>query len=120
MIATGLGIYQLIVGWIAMPLLPDLRGGARSATILITKTIGQAPAPLFVSYDNLPKNALAFVPDPIRALPSPQLVNIPLPAWVLLTRTELEQIESARPAWRVTRLLPIAAPVDRVLVRVSN
>jgi 4-amino-4-deoxy-L-arabinose transferase-like glycosyltransferase len=119
MIALGLGLFQILLNWVAMPLAPDLGGVMRKAGNTIASTIHSQPAILYVPLERSPKNPLIYVPPPIRLLPMDRIVGVSAPAWVLLTNAELERLKAERPELRITSVTPVEQ-IGRILVRLSD
>ena len=108
LIATALTIgilvaaYGVILGWVAMPLFPDLFQKSRIAAQPILPVRAAAKGPLYVVHETLNNNLLVYVPSLIRDIPQDDLAKLTAPSLAILTPSEVEKLKAARPDLEVT------------------
>jgi 4-amino-4-deoxy-L-arabinose transferase-like glycosyltransferase len=108
LIATALTIgilvtaYGVILGWVVMPLFPDLFQKAKIAAQPILRVRAAAEGPLYVVHETLNNNLLVYVPAPIRDVPLDDITKLTAPSLAILTPDEVERLKSARPDLEVS------------------
>ena len=109
-LAIWLAAYQIILGWLVMPLVPDLFQKNRTAGRTIAAAIEAQPGTLYAIHDAVHmeadwdrnNNVLAYVPSRVRDIPIEELPSVPPPAWVIVPAEKVPQVRALRPDLQIT------------------
>jgi 4-amino-4-deoxy-L-arabinose transferase-like glycosyltransferase len=99
-VVAGVSSYLILLGWIAMPLAPDLFRQSRISAQTIEAVRGVVPGPLYVSRSAADDNVLAYVAAPIREVATEVIGNLKPPALAILTDSELQELMAQNPGFR--------------------
>jgi 4-amino-4-deoxy-L-arabinose transferase-like glycosyltransferase len=102
-IAAILTTYQLLIGWLAMPLMPDRFQKSRLAGQAVATLVRTEPATLYAMHGRLNNNVLAYVPAPVREVPFADLPSVPTPAWALVTPDQFHELQAMRSDLQITQ-----------------
>ena len=118
-IAGVLVAYQLVLNWIAMPLVSDK---FRQQAILghQISALTQPSGKLFVSNQAGDFNILAYVPHNVRMLPFPVIAKMEAPFWAIVTPEELATLRNGNPTRSIVPRLARPSKNPWVLVEVGG
>jgi len=105
--------YLVLLGWVAMPLLPDLFRQTRIAAQQIEAVRALRPGPLYGIRGSSNVNILAIVAAPVRLVTLSDIARLPVPALALLTPAEIDALAGSG-----LRVVPHAVPRDKSGARV--
>jgi 4-amino-4-deoxy-L-arabinose transferase-like glycosyltransferase len=108
--------YPVVLGWIAMPLAPELFQASRNSARAITFAVQTMPGSLYTT-TGANNNALALTPSPIRFLTLDDLSLIQPPFLALVTPGELEEFSARLPNAETSVWAPLPNS-DQVFVQV--
>jgi 4-amino-4-deoxy-L-arabinose transferase-like glycosyltransferase len=95
-----LAAYQLTIGWILMPNIPQFFSKSRTAGLRMANVMDTAPATLYALAGAANASPLAYIPTKVRLIGFEKLRDVPLPAWAVLTNTQLDALRSSHPELR--------------------
>jgi 4-amino-4-deoxy-L-arabinose transferase-like glycosyltransferase len=98
-VVTGISCGLIVLGWIIMPLVPDVFRQSRISAQTIAAVRGTQPGTLYVSTSTADHNMLAYVAAPIRAVELKDIENLKVPAFAILTAPELSALTAQGPAF---------------------
>jgi 4-amino-4-deoxy-L-arabinose transferase-like glycosyltransferase len=98
-IVIGISCGLVGLGWIVMPLAPDLFRQSRISAATIAAVRGVQPGTLYVSKSTANDNVLAYVAAPVRVVELEDIQNLKSPAFAILTAPELSALTAGRAAF---------------------
>jgi hypothetical protein len=109
-LGTCLAIYQIVLGWLIMPIFSDLFQKSDIAGRAIRTAIQAQPGILYAirgdiehgKPSDLNNNVLAYVPSQVRDIHIEDLASVPTPAWVMVPEEKVAQVRALRPDLRIT------------------
>jgi 4-amino-4-deoxy-L-arabinose transferase-like glycosyltransferase len=107
-VAASLAIYQIVLSWLVMPLMPDMFRKSQIAGRTVAAAIAAQPATLYATHLDpihgwdLNNNVLAYIPSRVRDIPAESLASVPTPAWVLVPAEKVAQVRALRPDLQIT------------------
>ena len=101
--ACGLALYPLVLGWVVMPLKPELFQKNRQDAQLIMTHMRERPGTLYSTPLTVKNNSLSYVPQPIRTMQVADIAKLKSLEWVLLGPDEAQHLRALRPDLAVTQ-----------------
>lgn len=116
--AAAFAAYQVVLGWVVMPAIPDAFAKSRAAAGLITTLVSAQPAPLYAVADLSDRNVLAYVPGPIRGAMLSDVFVLPAPAWAVLVPELITPLLATRPDLDIALDIPLVgtSPSNHLLL----
>lgn len=116
--AGALCVYRIVLVVLVMPLYADSFGATRSDGRALDQTIRADPAPAFCT--GLDTNQLFYVSTPVHCLGPDALQSLPLPAWLLTSRPQLNALALLRPDLEFKIAIETHSGAALVAARVSR
>jgi 4-amino-4-deoxy-L-arabinose transferase-like glycosyltransferase len=118
-LAGLLAFYGIVVGWIVMPIRPDLfdRTWVGAKKILAQEQTN--PAPLYGTFDTANNKVLAYLPKPIHIVELGAFSKLEPPAWAYISSSEVAQVQRLRPDLKLSLQATVHAdsPADLYFVQ---
>jgi 4-amino-4-deoxy-L-arabinose transferase-like glycosyltransferase len=109
-VVIGISTYLVLLGWIAMPLVPDAFRQTRIAAQEIGAVRALHPGPLYVSKEASKPNILAYVPGQVRVVDLSDIAQLAPSSLTLLVPADVTALKAEHPN---IRLLPRASLTDK-------
>jgi len=114
-IVVGISTSLIVLGWVVMPLAPDAFRQSKISAQTIAAVRGMAAGPLYVLKSNANENVLAYVAAPIRMVSLDEIEKLEVPAFVILSTSQLSEIAAQKPGFRA---IPHAVLSKDPLIRI--
>ena len=99
-VVAGVSAYLILLGWVVMPLAPDLFRQSRISAQTIAAVRGIVPGTLYVSRSAADDNVLAYAAAPVREVETEDIGNLKGPVLAILADSELSELMARKPGFR--------------------
>ncbi|MCL2716376.1 MAG: glycosyltransferase family 39 protein [Alphaproteobacteria bacterium] len=100
-IVTLISVALVTLGWLVMPIAPELFRQSRTNAEIIASVRAMAPGPVYVSNESANLNILIYVPAPVHRVTLEQMTNLTEPALAVITPAEVATLGRHFPAVHV-------------------
>jgi 4-amino-4-deoxy-L-arabinose transferase-like glycosyltransferase len=119
-LALTFAVYGVAIGWIAMPLRPDLFQASRISADKMLAEMRQSPAPLICTFNSINNNVISYLPAPIHMVPIAEFSKLKAPLWAYIYADEAARVRKMRPDLTVTLRAVIHNGTNADLYRVDR
>jgi 4-amino-4-deoxy-L-arabinose transferase-like glycosyltransferase len=96
-VVIGISGGLIVLGWIVMPLAPDVFRQSRISAQTIAAVRGKLPGTLYISKSTADRNVLAYVTAPVRVVEFREIESLETPAFAILSASEISALAARKP-----------------------